>query len=185
MLMALVPTFECYSMGAPDAACNAMTPGHSLEPQKVNQQNDWIGGSFRTQWHCFCSTVLTESCAGQPDHFWLLGSTWRDAGHRAGSRPAGQVLPFTSLLMMFPMSLLLYSFLNIVQGFIVKARDFCCCWCCYCWFCNCWYCNCWYYYCWYCYCWYRYCWYCNYWYCSPGSRASSSKQGTPPPRIHK
>ena len=46
MLMALVPTFECYSMGAPDAACNAMTPGHSLEPQKVNQQNDWIGGSF-------------------------------------------------------------------------------------------------------------------------------------------
>ena len=49
MLMALVPTFECYSMGAPDAACNAMTPGHSLEPQKVNQQNDWISGSFRAQ----------------------------------------------------------------------------------------------------------------------------------------
>ena len=35
MLIVLLPTSSCYSMGAPDAACNAMTPGHQQQAQKV------------------------------------------------------------------------------------------------------------------------------------------------------
>ena len=35
LLVLLLPTSECYSMGAPDAACNAMTPGHQQQAQKV------------------------------------------------------------------------------------------------------------------------------------------------------
>ena len=35
LMLLLLPTSECYSMGAPDAACNAMTPGHQQQAQKV------------------------------------------------------------------------------------------------------------------------------------------------------
>lgn len=35
LLLLLVPASLCYSMGAPDAACNAMTPGHQQQPQEV------------------------------------------------------------------------------------------------------------------------------------------------------
>ena len=37
MLLMLIPTSSCYSMGAPDAACNAMTPGHQQQAQKVGK----------------------------------------------------------------------------------------------------------------------------------------------------
>ena len=40
LMLLLLPTSECYSMGAPDAACNAMTPGHQQQAQKV-QKNIW------------------------------------------------------------------------------------------------------------------------------------------------
>ena len=39
MLLLLPTSIECYSMGAPDAACNAMTPGHQQQPQKVAPLN--------------------------------------------------------------------------------------------------------------------------------------------------
>ena len=81
MLMALVPTFECYSMGAPDAACNAMTPGHSLEPQKVNQQNDWIGGSFSNMVTLFLFNCINQSPV--PGNLTTSGS-WVQPGEMLG-----------------------------------------------------------------------------------------------------
>ena len=148
MLMALVPTFECYSMGAPDAACNAMTPGHSLEPQKVNQQNDWISGSFRTWWHCFCSTVLTRVlCRATWPHLapgfnlercWA--SSWQPA-RRAGSTfhqlvddvshvfVAVFFLEHSSRLhrqsegLLLLLMLLLLILLSRFKGFIIQARN--------------------------------------------------------------
>merc|ERR1719288_142348 len=48
LMLLLLPTSECYSMGAPDAACNAMTPGHqqqaqkSLVPANLTTSGSWV-----------------------------------------------------------------------------------------------------------------------------------------------